>query len=48
MQNAFVRVISKVVSGVADAVFGMPGDKQTHRTLDDLRDRDGVVHVPLH
>jgi hypothetical protein len=47
MQNALGKVIAKVVSGVADAVFGMPGDKQARPTLDDLRDGNGVVRVPL-
>ena len=46
MQNALVHAISRVFSGVADAVFGMPGDNHARTTLDDLRDRDGVLHVP--
>ena len=48
MQNVLAHVISKVVSGVADAMFRMPGDKRARTTLDDLRDKDGIVHVPLH
>jgi hypothetical protein len=46
MQNVLVHMISKVVSGVADAMFGMPGDNHTRKTLDDLRDKDGIVRVP--
>jgi hypothetical protein len=46
MQNALVQVISRVFSGVADAMFGMPGENHAHTTLDDLRDGYGIVHVP--
>ncbi len=46
MQTALVRTISKVFAGVADAFFGMPGDNHPGTTLDDLRDRNGVLRVP--
>jgi hypothetical protein len=48
MQNVLAHVISKVVAGVSDAVFGMPGDNHTHTTFEDLRDANGIVHVPRH
>jgi hypothetical protein len=46
MQTALVHVIARVFSGAADALFGMSGDNHSRTTLDDLRDGDGVLHVP--
>lgn len=48
MQSVLAHVISKVVAGVADAMFGMPGDNHAHTTFEDLRDANGIVHVPRH
>jgi hypothetical protein len=46
MQNVLAHVISKVVAGVADAMFGMAGDNHSRTTFNDLRDANGIVHVP--
>jgi hypothetical protein len=48
MRNVLVHMISKVFSGVSDAVFGTPGDNHGHTTFEDLRDANGIVHVPRH
>jgi hypothetical protein len=46
VQNVLAHVISKVVAGVADAMFGMAGDNHSRTTFNDLRDASGIVHVP--